>query len=121
MEWSFSEAYSEGITTTITPLLRRAERRQTGAVRPRCSSVGAKAEPPGEVEASLVPQTQLRALTAGRVSGAERGKPQAGAAGRVSLPTFLPRSKKVGRPPGRDPAMAIHHASKDNFYNTSAA
>ena len=25
-------------------------------------------------------------------------------AGHVSLPTFLPCSKKVGRPPGRDPA-----------------
>ena len=32
---------------------------------------------------------------------------RAGAAGRISLDTFLLRSKKVSRPPGRDPAASV--------------
>ena len=69
-----------------SPLPRRAEGRQTGVVRARCLS-------------------RRRVCESGRAGGLERGKPQAGAAGRVSLGTFLPRSKQVPRPPGRDPAI----------------
>jgi hypothetical protein len=98
-----NENYS-GELEPSSPLTRRAEDCQTGAVRPRCSSVLARVELPGEVAASLA---------AGRAGGLERGKPvgpgqrgvpQGISSGHVSLVTFLPRSKKVTRPPGRDPA-----------------
>jgi hypothetical protein len=32
-----------------------------------------------------------------------------GSLGRASLPTFLSREKKVGRPPGRNPASKNNH------------
>ena len=69
-----------------SPLLRRAQGPQAGAVRSRCLSAAS--------------------LATGRAEGSGRGQPKAGAAGRASLLTFLARTKKVSRPPGRVPAAA---------------
>ncbi len=72
-----------------SPLTRRARKVRRGEVRSRCPT----------------------ATTFGRqvLSGAEHRKVSrrlaTGPAGRVSLGTFLPRNKKVPRPPGRDPAI----------------
>ena len=63
----------------------------------------------GARSAQRVPRRTPRPSTAGcpQRSGGTR------TAGRVSLGTFLPRSKKVPRPPGRVPASNIHPHSKD--------
>ena len=59
------------------------------------------------------PEASLR-VRPGWWSGAREAR-RAGAAGRVSLGTFLPRSKKVPRPPGRDPAIVNPQGYQQHF------